>query len=297
MYYRKYFSGTCNLNGALGEAYTPLVGGGGSTQLYYRSLVTTPILCNAIVDVLREIGLTEAECCLDPTKPDTYGEIFPYGVDTQGIHVFFGNANTSNIHIMCHLAIGPDADINAMRSAASYGYASTYYIVKTATGTDVPYRFYVTVKGDPTSFLQVSITLYNDLDTEINLISFGKGKDCFGNDVVCYAIGNQTFHLYFLTLNGKTYVNQVTPVSSITDSSVNKDQNETIVKGCPADTIALIPWCYEPLLGVTLDNCYCVPTSLTTANTDQAFLIDGEEYWLLRNGKILARCPTKLPIS
>lgn len=296
MYYRKYFSGTCNLAGTVNEIATPLVGGGGATQLCYRSLVTTPILCNAIVDVLREIGLKSAECCLDPTKPDIYGEIFPYGMGTQGIHVFFGNTTNNSLHTLCRVALGPDSDINVMRSTASFYYALNLQITQNITGSDVPYRFYIVVKGDPTSFLQILISIYNGLDSETELISFGKGKDCFGNDVVCYATFGQTFNLYFLTLHGKTYVNQVTPVSNIVDSSVDKNQNLTIIKGCPADTIALIPWCYEPLLGVTLDNCYCVPTSLTTASQNQAFLIDGEEYWLLRNGRILARCPTKLPV-
>lgn len=299
MYYRKYFSGVVDtLMSTLNETYTPAVGMGGSTQLHYRSMVTTPILCNAIVEVLREIGLTEAVCSLNPSEPDTYGEIFPYGPGTQGFHVFSGNANLNNLHNMFKVTIGPDSDINALRSqTASSGLSVSFNMLKSTTGTDVPYQFYVIVKGDPTSFLQVLVSSYNTLDTETELIRFGKGKDCFGNSIVGYSQCGPGVNLFFFNLERKTYVNQITPVSVISDSAVVSGRAETSIKGCPADTVALIPWSYKPLLGVTLDNCYCVPTSLTTANADQAFLINGEEYWLLWNGGILARCTTKLPIS
>jgi hypothetical protein len=298
MYYRKYFSGVvATLISTLNETYTPTVGAGGSTQRQYRSMVTTPILCNAIMEVFQEIGLTDAACHLDPAEPDTYGEIFPYGTGTQGVHVYFGSATMSNLHSMCRVGIGPDADINTMGSASSsIGLNVNFNMLQTTTGTDVPYQFYVTVKGDPVSFLRVFVSSYNTLDTETELFSFGKGKDCFGNNIVCYSPQSVTTNLLFFDLDERTYVNQIAPTYNVSDSAVSHSQNETIVKGCPTDTIALIPWSYNPLLGVSLDNCYCVPMSLTTATSDQAFLINGEEYWLLKNGRILARCSTKLPV-
>lgn len=298
MYYRKYFSGIIDsLVTTTGTGVTVATGGGGGTALYYRSLKVTPVLCNAIVDVLQEIGLEDAACSLDPNSPEIYGEIFPYGPDKQGIHVYFGynSANNTSSHGTMRIALCPDADVTALRRTAdSFGYQSNNSITSVLSGNNVPYRFYVIVKGDPKSFLQVFVGNYNNPENEMGIFGFGRGKDCFGNDVVCYApfIGN--YSGYFFDLVKKTFVNKLNPINTINNSMVSGSTTEVILKGCALDTIALIPWIDIPLQGVTLENCYCVPTSLTTATTDQAFIIEGQEYWLLRYGRILAKCPTKL---
>ncbi len=296
MYYRKYFSGTIdNLAVLTGNTVTSsTTGAGGMTTLYYRSLKTTPVLCRAIVEVLQEIGLTEAACRLEPGDPATYGEIFPYGADMQGMQVYFGYQSGSNCHYSARVTLCPDSNVNAAKNAAdSWGVSLNIQIASATSGSNVPYRFYVTVKGDPVSFLQVAVSAYSAPEKEIGLFGFGKGKDCFGNDVVCYT-GLSSNPLYFFDARKKTYVNQLTPAAAAANSLVSNTAAEIVVKGCPEDAVALIPWIDVPLAGVTLDNCYCVPTSLTTATAEQAFLIGGEEYWLLRNGRILARCPTKL---
>lgn len=297
MYYRKYFSGTIDtLAVTAGTGITAAAGGGGTTSLYYRSLKTTPVLCSAIVDVLKEIGLEDAACGLDPGVPAGYGEIFPYGADKQGIQVFYANnTNNTTVHGNVRVALCPDTDLNTLKVAAnSYGGTVVCNITNSLSGNNVPYRFYITVKGDPKSFLQLFVGNYSAPENEAGLFGFGRGKDCYDNDIVCYAPLSQNSGLYFFDLNQKTYINQQTPVSTAANSFIGGTVNDFIVKGGAEDTIALIPWINIPLLGVTLDNCYCVPTSLTTATTDQAFLIDGQEYWLLRYGRVLAKCPTKL---
>lgn len=297
MYYRKFFSGTIDTMAVgVGTGNTALTGGGGATTLYYRSLKTTPVLCNAIVDILKEIGLPDAACSLDPGVPAEYGEIFPYGRDRQGIQVFFANsANTTTIHSNARIVLCPDTDLNTLKVAAnSYGGTVVCNITSSLSGNNVPYRFYITVKGDPNSFLQLFIGNYSTPGSETGIFGFGRGKDCYDNNIVCYAPLAQSSGLYFFDLDKKTYINQQTPVSVAANSFIGGTVNDFIVKEGAVDTIALIPWINIPMLGVTLDNCYCVPASLTTATADQAFLIDGEEYWLLRNGRILAKCLTKL---
>ncbi len=298
MYYRKYFSGVVDtLAVTTGVTITSKPVGAGAGKTQYRSLKTTPILCNAIICVLQEIGLPTATCRLDAADPDTYGEIFPYGDNTQGIHIFFGNTASSTCHNTVMVMLCPDSSIKAATSSTDSG--NTYIncqITSASTGTDVPYQFYITVKGDPNSLLEVMLSSYAAPDTEIELFSFGKGTDCFGTDVVCYSVINGTT-LYFFDMRGKTYINRETPITNIAQSAHVHAYTDTIVKGCPPDTVALIPWIYEPLVGVTINNCYCVPTSLVGTNNDErAFLINGEEYWLFKLGRILARCSTKLPV-
>lgn len=294
MYYRKFFSGVIeDMKVLTGSTITAYGGIGGASG--YRSTIMTPVLCRAVVDVLKEIGFAEACCGLESGSPVTYGEIFPYGADKQGIQVFFGYTGASSYtHTYIRVAVIPDSDTSkAGNSADVYGGQMGCQITSSSTGINVPYRFYVTVKGDPVSFLSVAVGTYAAPESEIIIFGFGRGEDCLGNPAVCYSPFAQN-SLYFLDLDKKVYINQTSPITAVSASSISYSANDLVVAGCPPDTVALIPWRYEQLLGVTLDNCYCVPKSLTTATTDQAFLIGGEEYWLLRFGRILAKCPTKL---
>lgn len=299
MHFRKFFSGTIDsLPTAVGTGTTNGAAGGGGLGTGYRSLKTTPILCSAIVEVLRMIGLDQAECSLDPDNPATYGEIFPYGSEKQGIQFFFGYKYVNSAHSYINVGLYPDSSISAANVAAnSAGVQSQLQITSATSGTDVAYRFYVTVKGDPKSFVKVMVGSYSSPESETDIFGFAKGKDCFGNTVVCYAPFGGAYAMYFFDLDKKTYVNQATPVTAADSSSQAANSVAQKVKGCPPEKIALIPWIETFLLGVTLDNCYCVPTALTAATTDQAFLIGGEEYWLMRNGKLLAKCPTRLQLS
>lgn len=299
MYFRKYFSGTVDsLPTTVGAGVTNSAAGGGTLGVGYRSVKITPILSSAIVEVLRMIGLGQAECSLDQANPATYGEIFPYGSEKQGIQVFFGYKYVTGAHNYINVGLYPDSSISAANVAAnSVGFQSQLQITSATSGTDVAYRFYVTVKGDPASFVKVMVGNYSSPESEIEVFGFAKGKDCFGNTVVCYAPFGGSYAMYFFDLDKKTYINQATPVSAAESSSQASNSAIQKVKGCPPEKIALIPWIETLLLGVTLDNCYCVPTVLTTATTDQAFLIGGEEYWLMRNGKLLAKCPTRLQLS
>ena len=296
MYYRKYFSGTIDSMAWAAAGATSSAGAGNTATLYFRSLKTTPVLCTAIVDVLKEIGLNQAACSLDQASPVTYGEIFPYGTDKQGIQVFFGHntVNQASLHISLRICLYPDSDVSAAKTTGnSYGSSMTNTITAGTTGTNIEYRFYVTIKGDPESFVMVFVGTYADPDAENLIFGFGKGRDCFGNETVCYAPLAYNNGLYFFDAVRKTYINKKEPVRIISNSQIGYLE-AAVVKGCPDDTIALIPWMESSLLGVTLDNCYHVPVSLTTETVDKSFLIEGMEYWLFRYGRLLAKCPTKM---
>ena len=43
-------------------------------------------------------------------------------------------------------------------ASSSIGLNVNFNMLQTTTGTDVPYQFYVTVKGDPVSFIKVATT-------------------------------------------------------------------------------------------------------------------------------------------
>lgn len=243
MYYRKYFSGTVE-SALLTKTITTFNSG---NQNHYYVIAET--ICNAIKETLEDVGIS---CQYD---------------DQNSILTIDG----VSVQMHCSTATNTYYYVNGLNLGYTSGSPFNGNI----------YKFYVTLKGDVKSIINILYGCYSDPANEINLGTvLGKGTDLKDGKeirVICAGV-NTTSNFFILKDNEifKDYSNYLTFGQQITNiPQLNGNGSEITLVDCIAQVGRF-----------KLNNCYFGHAALTNK---EFYNIGGDIYYKLTNN-ILVKC-------
>lgn len=248
MYYRKYFSGSVE-NANLTRNTVDISNNSNKTDYY----VVSDVVCRAIKETLEDVGIT----C---TYSSENSMLVIDGLTVQILrysNYLYYNANGVNIGTQ-----------------------------NTNPFSGNSYKFYIILKGDIDSILNISIGHFTGPATEINGFSIGKGKDLKDGgqiravSTISSSTGSNSN--FYVIKNDKIfpdYKSLITFGGNITNlSSLNGNGNDVTLIECVAKPGRL-----------KLDNCYFGNDVLSS---NEFYNISGEIYYKQSNN-ILAKCPNE----
>ncbi len=249
MYYRKYFAGTIESNSVYKNIQN--IATNRSTNYYYNQ---TDVLCAAIKSTLEEAGIA---CAYNP-------EASILNIDGVSIQIYVFNQNG----YIGYYANGITLYENSLNGANPF--------------SGLNYKFYVMLKGDVDSVLNIYVGKFSDPACELYGISVGKGTDLKDGEqihlVASYTNASGTSSLYV-----------------IKHDQIFADYKSAIIFGMQLtkimqlngnDTEITLVECVAQPGRFKLNNCYFGSASL---NNNEFYSIGGEIYYKLSNN-ILAKC-------
>lgn len=264
MYYRKYFEG--DVDGATTE--TAKVTFGACTTEYSVYVNQSRIIGHALEEVLRDAGMNaffdDEQFILYPNANEQFG----IGVIKQAQLTF---------SLIMFSADSPY--ILIQNSSAGVGYQQ---FNSDALGS---YRFYITIIGEPTGLLSISMGTYSQPSSvSYNSFCIGYGKDIRNNKRTGYLrFGSFTDDITLCPryVEDNTLVDGIAYNTAISFStlSVSGETNALVLINAFSKSGYL-----------TLDNCYLGCSALTRG---QFYMINGTEYYY-PVPLLLIKCPSKI---
>lgn len=248
MYYRKYFAGSVE-NVSLTRTTVDISSNTNRTEYY----VVDDVICRAIKETLEDSGIA----CTYTSDNST---LVIDGLTVQILR--YANSLYYNMNGLVPLII------NAT-SLTTYPFSGNNY------------KFYVTIKGDSDSVLNISVGSYNAPNAEYGL-SIGKGKDLKDDQEIraVNSLTNSMNNSLFYIIKGnqifQEYKNAITFGYALTSvTQLNGNGTDVTLIECVAQ-----PGRFK------LNNCYFGITYLTN---NEFYNIGGDIYYKLSNN-ILVKC-------
>lgn len=267
MYYRKYFEGDAETEGALSETKSHQFNPSQAKKTIYVN--QSRIIGRAVAEVLCDAGMdacyNEEQFVLYPNREEQFGiGLYKTALATTSVCVF--DNETSNIREV----------------TTSSG--TSYQPFDTAGKT---YKFYVTIIGEPKGLLWVYIGSYSSPGSMSWGFVIGYGKDRRDDRKIAYAdigaVSASTVNFYVRHADDNSLVDNMSYQSQAAFSvpKVNGETNKLVL----IDAFATSGY-------FTLDNCF-LGCSALSAGSSAFYLINGTQYYY-PNSTILLKCPSVL---